>query len=160
MENGEVFLLILVYATPLFLLLFCGVFLGGLAERSHLKRLDERERELAGILLCNLKRVPGEEGVTRSHLVLGQVVIATDYFKSLATALRSLVGGELRAANSLMTRGRREAVVRLLEEARRHGCNEVYNLRFGFSNISQMRGKRGAMQVEILAWGTAVQRGA
>ena len=70
------------------------------------------------------------------------------------------MGGEMKSAQKLMNRARREALVRLLEQADRRGATEVWNVRFGFSNISQMRGRRGAMQVEILAWGTAVRRSA
>jgi uncharacterized protein YbjQ (UPF0145 family) len=62
----------------------------------------------------------------------------------------------MRAAGSLMVRGRREALCRMLEQARRMRATEVCNVRFGSSSISQMRGKRGAMQVEVIAWGTAV----
>jgi uncharacterized protein YbjQ (UPF0145 family) len=149
-------------AWPLLLSVFfllCGFGIGGFMERSHLKRLDRKERELRDMVVCNLKRVPDLESAESSTMVMGQVVIATDYFKSFVTALRNLVGGEMKAANKLMNRGRREALMRLMEEAQRHGANEVYNVRFGFSSINQMNGRRGgAMQVEVLAWGTAVKR--
>jgi len=158
MDDSHVFLSLLIYAFPLFLLLFCGVFIGGVTERNHRRSLDRREQALASIQLSNLKSVPRMEDVTSASMVMGQVVIATDYFKSFATALRNLVGGEMRAAHSLMVRGRREALVRMREEAHRQGFTEVHNIRFGFSNISQMRGKKGAMQVEVLAWGTGVRR--
>ena len=158
-DSGDLTMLA-IYASGFVVLLFCGIVIGGMRERSHLKSLDARENELADITVCNLKTIPSPENASSAQMVMGQVVIATDYFKSLATALRSLVGGEMRAANTLMLRARREALVRLQEHAKRRGCNEVYNVRFGASAISQMSGKKGAMQVEVLAWGTAVKRGA
>ncbi len=41
---------------------------------------------------------------------------------------------------------------------RQRGAHEVWNVRFGFSNIQQMSGNRGAMSVELIAYGTAVRR--
>ena len=86
-------------------------------------------------------------------------MIATDTFKSWVTRLRNLVGGEMRAARSLMLRARREALLRMLREAEAGGATEVWNVRYEFCSISMMRGSTGAMQVEMLAWGTAVRRG-
>lgn len=156
MDDAAVFVL---YGSIFGVLLFCGIVIGGMRERSHNKSLDRREGELANITICNLKTILGADQASQAQLVMGQVVIATDYFKSLATALRSLVGGEMHAANSLMLRARREALLRMQADAKRRGCDEIYNVRFGSSAISQMRGKQGAMQVEVLAWGTAVKRG-
>ena len=69
-------------------------------------------------------------------LVIGQVVIATDYYKTFVTQLRNLVGGEMKSAMSLMSRARREAMVRLLEQARTRGATEVWNVRLQFTSIS------------------------
>ena len=153
----EILFAVLFYSLPL-VLLVGGYLVGSATERNHEKSLDRREQALKGVTLSNLKVVPNIQDVAESSMVMGQVVIATDYFKSFVTALRNLVGGEMRAAHRLMIRGRREALARLREEARRRGFTEVHNIRFGFSNISQMQGKRGAMQVEVLVWGTGVKR--
>lgn len=139
-------------------LLLLGIFAGGVNERRHLRRLARREAGFRDIAVNNLKRVTDPDTVRRATLVSGSVVIATDYFKSFATALRNLVGGEMKAALSLMTRARREALLRLLAEARAAGATEVWNVRYQFCSISQMSGRRGAMSVEIVAYGTAVVR--
>lgn len=137
-----------------------GFFVGGFNERRHERRLDEREAALDDMLVTNLKRIDQRAPIAGATLVIGQVVIATDYYKTIMTQLRNLVGGEMRSALSLLTRARREALVRLLESARAHGATEVWNVRFQFTSISQMRGKQGAMQVEMVAYGTAVRRAA
>jgi uncharacterized protein YbjQ (UPF0145 family) len=146
-------------ALPVLGILILGVGVGGYNERRHLRDLAAREQAVRHIRVNNLRHVTDADAVAAAGLVMGNVVIATDYFKSFATALRGLVGGEMRAAQMLMTRARREALLRLLEQAHAGGATEVWNVRFGFSNISQMRGKRGAMQVEVIAWATAVRRG-
>lgn len=127
-------------------------------ERSHFRRLDQREQECRGVIVTNVKRVPRPDLCTGSTMVMGHVVIATDYWKSFVTRLRNLVGGEMKSAQKLMVRARREALLRMIDHARAYGANEVWNVRFEFANISMMSGNRGAMQVEILAYGTAVVR--
>lgn len=140
------------------ILLPIAFVVGRFTEGSHFRRLAQREQELGHIHRCNLRHVADPDSVVRADLVLGHVVIATDYWKSFVTRLRKLVGGEMKSAQSLLIRGRREALVRLLEMAQIQGATEVWNIRFGFCNISQMRGNNGAMQVEIFAYGTAVTR--
>ncbi len=140
------------------ILLPVGFFVGGTIERRHLRDLDRREQQYGDIRVCNLKRVTGPHTVAHSQMVVGQVVIATDYYKTFATSLRNLVGGEMRSAERLMLRARREALLRALEQTRALGADELWNVRYGFCNISEMRGRQGAMQVEVFAWGTAVVR--
>ncbi len=63
--------------------------------------------------------------------------------------LKNLVGGELRAYTELMTEARREAVERMLDQARQLGANAVVNVRFTTTNVAN-----GA--AELYAYGTAV----
>lgn len=133
--------------------------IGRFTERRHLRSLNEREAGSPDVTVNNLKQVPDDGSVQGSRMVMGHVVIATDYWKSFATKMRNIVGGEMKSAQSLMTRGRREALMRLIDNARRMGAREVCNVRYEFSNIGMMRGRKGgAMQVEILAYGTAIVR--
>ena len=133
-------------------------FIGRFQERRHFQQLQEREAVFGSTSVNNLKHVSDPDRVKHATMVMGHVVIATDYYKSFATSLRNLVGGEMKSAQSLLVRARREALVRLLAEARCHGAAEVWNVRFGFCNIAQMSGRTGTMQIEMLAYGTAVVR--
>ena len=139
-------------------LLLIGVSTGGVQERRHFRSLARRERALSHVRLDNRKRVDAPDTIANATLVMGQVVIATDYFKTFATQLRNLVGGEMVGAQRLLTRARREALLRMQESAVTLGATEVWNVRFEFCNVSQMRGRAGAMQVEMVAYGTAVIR--
>lgn len=132
--------------------------IGYLMEKKHLQSLEAREATARDIVVNNLKTVVSPETVQRAQLVTGNVVIAADYFKTLVTTLRNLVGGEMKATQRLMTRARREALLRLLDEAREMGATEVWNLRYQFCSIQQMSGNKGAISVEIYAYGTAVAR--
>lgn len=149
-------LIIALVLTVLFLI--GGLFFGRRNDRKHLASIAEREERYRDILLDNRKRVTMPEDVELCTLVIGQYVSASDYFKAFATKLRGLVGGEMHSMITLMERARREAVLRMVESALKHGATEVWNIRFETSNISQMNGKRGAAQVEIIAYGTAIKR--
>lgn len=138
------------------LLLFLGWLAGRAAERAHFRSLERRERELGGMLVTDIRSFPGLSAPEKgAALVVGQAVIATDYFKSFLAHLRKLVGGELRSYQSLMTRARREAVLRMLQDARSRGYNAVCNVRLNSADIGGMTGKRGAAMVEVFATGTA-----
>ena len=141
---------------PIVVLLIFGFSVGSLVERAHFKRLAAREAALADMLVTDLKTLPAGCDAGVFGLVTGEVVIASDYFKSFAARLRKLIGGELRTFESLMLRARREALVRMLESARRMGADAVVNVRFSTSNIGSMRGKRQAAMVEMYAYGTAI----
>ncbi|MCG8409598.1 MAG: YbjQ family protein [Phycisphaerales bacterium] len=149
---------VLLTIAPFLSFVILGFLVGSFVERRHLRQLAAREAAASDILVTNLKRVPNPENIRQAGLVGGQVVIATDYFKSIATALRNLIGGEMQAVQSMLIRARREAILRMIDEARQMGAKEVWNVRFSFCNISQMSGNKGAMSVEIYAYGTAVLR--
>ena len=135
--------------------ILAGLIVGKITELRHLRRLAARDGELSDVIRCNLKKLPRGLEVKESFLVMGSAVIATDYFKTLAAGLRNIFGGEIKSYRTLMNRARREAVVRMLEEAKGRGAGLVWNVRFETSTI---QGKRRPGGVEVLAYGTAVKR--
>lgn len=142
---------------PIIVLLILGFCVGSLVERAHFKRLAAREAALADMLVSDLRSLPPAWEAETFGLVTGEVVIASDYFKTFAASLRKLVGGELHTFESLMVRARREAVVRMLESAKSMGANYVANVRFATSNIGSMGRRRMAAMVEMYAYGTALR---
>ncbi|MCP4590587.1 MAG: YbjQ family protein [bacterium] len=145
-------------ASVLFLLVL-GYVVGRARERRHFRSLAIREGQYADITITNLKQVHDVGAVCRSGLVMGEAVIATDYFKSFAAKLRNIVGGEMRTFETLMVRARREASLRMLAQARALGAVEVCNVRYETSNIRSGSGRRNpGVSVEVFAFGTAVVR--
>lgn len=147
--------ILLQFAIPIFLIVL-GLMTGKYIERRHFQKLGQKEAELGGIFICNLRQIPKDIAVEECFMVTGSVVIATDYFKVFAASLRNLFGGEIKSYQSLMTRARREAMVRLLSNAQELGCESVWNIRFETSTIHGNRKKR-AGGVEVLVYGTAVK---
>lgn len=135
--------------------LLSGLFIGGSIESAHFRRLELRETELAGILVSNTKRLPQNWNVDKAVLVTGEAVIATDYFKVWAAGLQNLFGGRVRGYEVLMERARREAIVRMTEQAQAAGCNLVWNIRLETCTIGGKENRKGA-GIEVLAYGTAM----
>jgi len=138
-------------------LLAIGWFAGRANEKRHFRELAEVEASLRDILVFNERRPPPEREFRSGTLVVGSVVIAEDYFKRIAAGLRSLVGGRLTAYESLLDRGRREAIVRMKQEARRVGATMIFNVRLETSSLSEDRSGRAPMfSAEFIAYGTAL----
>jgi uncharacterized protein YbjQ (UPF0145 family) len=141
-------------------LLAIGVFAGRANERKHYRELAEAEEDLRDIAVSN-GRIPGEAGTLfkGGTLVVGSVVIAEDFFKRVTAGLKSLVGGNLRSYETLLERGRREAIVRMKREARRLGATHVVNVRLETASLSDdWSGRRPMFSAEFIAYGTALVR--
>jgi len=141
---------LLLFAT----LLLSGLLFGRAAERRHYRDILAREAALADILVFSERRVPEFPASPRTELVVGSVVIAEDYFKRVAASLKSLVGGRLTAYESLMDRGRREAVLRMKAQARDLGADMVFNVRFETASMAE--GASTMFSAEFIAYGTAL----
>lgn len=140
------------------LMLGIAFFVGRASERRHFSELARRELQLQHAPVTTLRRPPAAVEVARSQLVTGSAVISLDYFKRFAAGLRSLIGGRIRAYEPLLVRGRREALLRMREQAALQGFDMVINVRLETSCLAATGsdGKRTA-GVEVLAYGTALQ---
>lgn len=138
------------------ILLALGYGFGRYAEKSHYKSIIEREKRLND-LPAVVTKIPPSDAAYQTELVSGSVVVSVDYFKRFIAALRNLVGGRVTSYESLLDRARREALLRMKEEAEALGADYVFNVKLETSRISQnARGNIGS--VEVLAYGTALIR--
>ncbi len=139
--------------------------LGHLAERKHLRSLAEREAAVGDFAVTSLKTAIGcaASHDTPPTIVCGEAVVASDGFKRWVFGLKSIVGGESKTFTRLFERARREALLRMIAEAKARGCNAICNLRFESidigGNTSQPTKKNMNMAVSQ-AFGTAYVRGA
>jgi uncharacterized protein YbjQ (UPF0145 family) len=138
-------------------LLLTGYVVGTLLENTHYNSIRAREKELNAIPAIASKILPTEFEPCETALVAGNVVISVDYFKKFVAGLRIIIGGRVTTFESLIDRARREAVLRMKEEARKLGANYVFNIKMETSSIS--KGQNNSIgSVEVLAYGTAVIR--
>lgn len=137
-------------------LLFLAYFTGTFLERHHYASIRRREAEMRDLLVFAGKELPADTPCRDAHLVMGSVVISSDYFKTFLAGLRALIGGKIHAYETLLDRARREAILRMKQEAAVSGANMVFNVKFGTARIMS-GGGRGAISVEAFAYGTAVK---
>ncbi|HEV58606.1 MAG TPA: heavy metal-binding domain-containing protein [Phycisphaerales bacterium] len=137
-------------------LVVVGLIAGRAVEAKHLRDLAIREQALRHVATCNLRRLPANLAVQEAFLVTGTVAVANDYFKTFASGLRNLFGGEMRSYRSLMERARREAMCRMLAQADAAGARIVWNVRYETACLhGQERNKPGG--VEVIVYGTALK---
>ncbi|MDT8420845.1 MAG: heavy metal-binding domain-containing protein [Desulfuromonadales bacterium] len=138
-------------------LLLLGYIAGSLSERRHYRSIETREQELVRLAVVTAEGRFDPEKVKDAFLVNGSVVISTDYFKRLLAILRNIFGGRVKAYESLVDRARREAILRMKEQARAGGAQMVVNLRLETATIGRSANRKKRIgSVEAMAYGTAV----
>jgi uncharacterized protein YbjQ (UPF0145 family) len=130
---------------------------GFLRERAFEKRLEVREAELNTMPLfpdasLNDFMVDGKPVVEALGLVQGNIVLSRDVFRTILISLKKLFGGNVGGLQRLTMLARRDALIRLKEEAFSMHAKAVINVRIETINISQ----KGPARIEMVAYGTAV----
>lgn len=138
-------------------LLVLAYFVGDRIEKKHYESIRKRERATLHVPAINFGAKRPLPEATDAALFVGSVVISSDYFKTFVLALRNLVGGRVQSYESLLDRGRREALLRLKEEAIAWGATQIYNIRYETASVGGQTGGNGIMSVEVMAYGTAIK---
>lgn len=131
-------------------LMVLGYGFGQYNEQRHYKSIKKREAVLSSLPAVATKYPPAGDH-HRQMMVMGSVVVASDYFKSFVASLVNVFGGRVRSFEPLLDRGRREAMLRVKQEAKKHGASMVFNIKYETSRIG---GK--VPTIEVLAYGTAL----
>ncbi|WDZ50528.1 heavy metal-binding domain-containing protein [Acinetobacter vivianii] len=139
----------LIFQIVLFLILFAvGWGFGRHIEQKHLRELDEKERQFAHIRIDTNRFV---QITAPGQMISSNVVISHDYFKYVLASIRNFFGGRLVSYESVVERARREAVIRLKQEAHAMGAKQIMGVRLSTTEL----GMQGGM-VEVFAYGTAI----
>lgn len=162
-ENASLAVTLALYIGLPAVVLFVGWLVGHLSETKHERSLAEREEALKDIETTDMRNPPGfanAEGPCA--LVSGEVVVASDTFKSWLFGFKNILGGESKTFTRLFERARREALARMKERARELGCNAVCNVRYESADIggnatSGAKKKNSNMAVALVS-GTAWRR--
>ena len=143
----------MVYVITSVFLILLGWIAGSAVERRHLRSLKKREVANARFLVTDLRYCYGHAS-DGAELIVAEVVIGSDYFKSFLAKIVNIFGGEVRSFQTLLTRGRREARLRVLEMARDKGYDAIGNIRIDSAQIGSMNMPMAC----VLAWGMAYRR--
>lgn len=153
----ELFNLLVNFGLPLLVLLL-AYFIGNYLERRHFESIRERETAARGFPVVSFNTMPQDWNASQAHLVSGSIVVSLDYFKRVIAGLRGLIGGRIKTYEPLLERARREAVLRMIDDARAQGYDAIFNVRLETSRLANARRDgKGVAGVEMLAFGTAVK---
>ena len=140
-------------------LLFVTYFTGKTIEKRHYKKIKTRE-----LLLIKKPYISYEKGVLddknveSSQLVASTVVIGCDYFRAFLASMRNIFGGHVSTFESLLDRGRREALLRIREEALKLKADIVINVKVDSITLDPIGySKRPNPKTCITAYGTAIK---
>jgi len=138
---------------------FVVVFIVGTKiEKTHYRSVKEKEKEFANLPAVSSKKVADLTNIADSRLVSGCIVISNDAFKKMVAQIYNIFGGRIAVYETLFDRARREAIIRMKEQARMHGANMVVNTRFETSRLGTVNsGNKGIGIFEVLAYGTAIR---
>ena len=137
-------------------LLALGFGFGRYAEKRHYNSIVKREKAYRHKVPVFAARFPPETTPPpKTQLVGGNVVVSVDYFKRFVAGLRQLVGGRVTSYESLVDRARREAILRMREQALKKGAESIFNVKLETASIS--KGQRDSIgSIEVYAYGTAL----
>jgi len=140
----------------LIVLITVGYIAGTMAESRHYRSIEVRERVRLRLPAVTIRRAWDREAeVEKAELVQGSVVISLDYFKRVLAGLKNIFGGEIGAYETLLDRARREAVLRMKDQAL--GADVIVNVRIETSAIGKTAENRNTVgSIEAIAYGTAV----
>jgi uncharacterized protein YbjQ (UPF0145 family) len=127
-------------------------------ERRHLRQLVAREALVSDITLSAGPKaledspIGNSARIMTSDFLMGSIVLSHDVFRSITIFFARLFGGNISHYERLLETARREAIVRLREEAVGLGIKKVINVKIAATSIR----KSGVKTVEVLAYGTGV----
>jgi uncharacterized protein YbjQ (UPF0145 family) len=146
------------------LLIVIGFTIGKVTERRHFASLARREAQIGPMLVSNVRPyAPGALASPPPQMVVVEVVISADYFKTFVAGLKKIIGGELRTYENIARRARAEALLRLKETAQSAGYNAMCNVRVDAADVAgkkqQGQAKAQAAMVGVIASATAYRIG-
>ncbi len=153
-SSATLFILFLNLGIPISMIMI-AMIIGSILEKKHFKSIRAREQAILGLPAVSIRALDPEHDIADARLVSGSVVVSLDYFKRFLAGLRNIFGGRVRSYESLLDRGRREAILRMKAECPQ--ANIIINFRVETSAIAKTRGGRKQIGgVEVLAYGTAI----
>ena len=139
------------------LLAFC-FSIGSICEKQHYKNIIKREIELFKKPYINFsKETISNSPIKMAKIVTGEVVIGCDKFKMFVYGLKTLFGGNVSVYESVLDRGKKEAILRMREKANKLGADIIVNTKIETSMIDPITKKFRLPRISVLAYGTAIK---
>ena len=104
------------------------------------------------MIVTTTPSIEGREIVDYLGIVAGEVILGANVFRDVFASLRDVFGGRAGAYEQVLERGRREAILEMVDKARSLGGDALVGCDLDY----QVLGRRGSMLM-IAVNGTAVK---
>ncbi|MBR6099003.1 heavy metal-binding domain-containing protein [bacterium] len=132
-------------------------YTGSTIEKKHYENIKAREAALSKTLCMTYgKAFSRSTKIKNSYLVSSSVVIGCDYFKAFLAYFRNLFGGNISAYESVLDRGKREAILRMKEQASARKAHAIINTKIETVMLDPL-GSKEHPKVCVTAYGTAIE---
>jgi len=102
------------------------------------------------MIISTTNKISGKEIERELGVVSGSTVQTRWVGRDIAAGLKTLIGGEIKGYGEMITNARKEAVERMIKQAKDIGADAIIGMRYSTTTVMG-----GA--AEILAYGTAVK---
>lgn len=120
----------------IFIVLFAlGLIFWKLNESRHYKSIKQREETYKNIFVIN-DTDARSFNLTQGELLYGSTAVSVDYFKKIVAGFINFFGGRITVYERVLDRARREATLRLKQQAAEKGYNCIVNLKIDTSSIN------------------------
>jgi len=134
-------------------IILIGYLSGKAVEKKHYSSIRKREALTRKFPVTGVKALP--QSAVAGDLVVGHVVLSPDSFKSFLMGFYDFFGGRIRSYESLLDRARREAILRMKEQAIAKNAKMVINMKLEEVPINKDQRKQ-TLAVVMVAYGTAI----
>jgi uncharacterized protein YbjQ (UPF0145 family) len=147
-----------IYFSYFFFFISLGYLAGTTIEKIHYRNIEREEKRYLKLPVVSSEKIEEKSCILDAQLCVASVVISLDYFKRFLASLRKIIGGRVKTYETLLDRGRREAILRMKKKVAQMGADMILNLRFETSGIGQLTKNKGNIGCfEVLVYGTAVK---
>lgn len=135
-------------------LVILGLVFWKINESRHYKSIVEREEKYKHIFVMN-DTDARNFSLTGGELIYGSTAVSIDYFKKIVAGFINFFWGKITVYERILDRARREATLRVKEQAVAKGYNCIVNLKVDTSTINGKNPNSTAC-AEVLASATWV----
>jgi uncharacterized protein YbjQ (UPF0145 family) len=133
---ADLIILVIYFGGPL-LMLALAFFAGNWIAKRHEAQMALRREALGAMEISDISTyLRPDPSAPCPQMLNAEVTLGIDHFRGFMGRLKNIFGGEVRSYQATLDRARREAILRVMEQAHAEGMNAVANLRVDFVDIS------------------------
>ncbi|MBR2386281.1 heavy metal-binding domain-containing protein [bacterium] len=139
-------------------ILLCCFSLGIVIEHFHIKDIRKREIKLyKSPYITFAKNINAHKKVKKAQLVASTVVLGADLLRVVFAKFINFFGGNISLYEKIADRARREAILRIREQANKMQADIVVNIKIETIRLNSIDDRNSQPRLSVLVSGTAIQ---